>query len=294
MKRFQKILVALDTRLDDHPIVEEAASIARHNGASLTLVDVAPELSWTARLTVEDHAHVHELIIKEKQQKLASLTDALNRQGLQAEAKVFHGQTSVEIIREVLRAGHDLVLRVAKGNDSLRPGVFGNTGVRLLRQCPCAVWLVTADAKPKLNHVMACVDTSSGSEIDNDLNASVYQFASSISRHHHSKLSVVHAWPLWNDQLICDEVKQRLENFLRQQSAVRDENTHLLKGQPVSAVPDFANRSGVDLVVMGTVARSGLAGFVMGNTSEQILDQLECSVLALKPHGFVCPVRLDA
>jgi hypothetical protein len=30
MKRFKKILVATDTRLDAHPIVDEAAEIARH------------------------------------------------------------------------------------------------------------------------------------------------------------------------------------------------------------------------------------------------------------------------
>lgn len=43
---------------------------------------------------------------------------------------------------------------------------------------------------------------------------------------------------------------------------------------------------------MGTVARTGIPGFIIGNTSEAVLYQLECSVLALKPPGFVCPVNL--
>lgn len=41
---------------------------------------------------------------------------------------------------------------------------------------------------------------------------------------------------------------------------------------------------------MGTVARSGLAGFVMGNTAERVLQRLRGSVLAIKPPGFVSPV----
>jgi nucleotide-binding universal stress UspA family protein len=45
---------------------------------------------------------------------------------------------------------------------------------------------------------------------------------------------------------------------------------------------------------MGTVARTGIAGFFMGNTAESILTQLECSVLTLKPQGFVSPVTLEA
>jgi len=31
---------------------------------------------------------------------------------------------------------------------------------------------------------------------------------------------------------------------------------------------------------------------IMGNTAEAILEQLDCSVLAIKPPGFVTPVSL--
>jgi nucleotide-binding universal stress UspA family protein len=42
----------------------------------------------------------------------------------------------------------------------------------------------------------------------------------------------------------------------------------------------------VDIVVMGTVARSGIAGAVMGNTAERVLRRLRGSVLAIKPGAF--------
>ena len=51
---------------------------------------------------------------------------------------------------------------------------------------------------------------------------------------------------------------------------------------------------GIDLVVMGTVARAGIAGMLIGNTAERVLRKLPCSVLTVKPDGFVSPVRLDA
>jgi nucleotide-binding universal stress UspA family protein len=68
---------------------------------------------------------------------------------------------------------------------------------------------------------------------------------------------------------------------------------HLLKGMPRSTIPEFAGEIKADLVVMGTVARTGLAGFIMGNTAETILNQLNCSVLAIKPPGFKSPVVLE-
>ena len=68
---------------------------------------------------------------------------------------------------------------------------------------------------------------------------------------------------------------------------------HLPKGSPRNEVPALAERLEVDLVVMGTVARTGISGFFMGNTAETILNRLNCSVLAIKPAGFVTPVTLN-
>ena len=69
--------------------------------------------------------------------------------------------------------------------------------------------------------------------------------------------------------------------------------THLLKGSARKEIPALAKRLPVDCIVMGTVARTGIRGFIMGNTAETILEQIDCSVLAIKPHGFVTPVTLD-
>jgi nucleotide-binding universal stress UspA family protein len=41
------------------------------------------------------------------------------------------------------------------------------------------------------------------------------------------------------------------------------------------------------------VGRVGIPGFFMGNTAEEILDQIDCSVLAIKPPGFESPVSLS-
>ena len=50
----------------------------------------------------------------------------------------------------------------------------------------------------------------------------------------------------------------------------------------------------VDLLVLGTVARRGISGFFLGNTAEIILSKVECSVLAVKPVGFVSPVKTQS
>jgi nucleotide-binding universal stress UspA family protein len=69
---------------------------------------------------------------------------------------------------------------------------------------------------------------------------------------------------------------------------------HFLEGEPERVIPQQAIRRKIDLVVMGTVVRTGLAGFLVCNTSEKVLDKLDCSVLAEKPNGFITPVRLES
>lgn len=68
---------------------------------------------------------------------------------------------------------------------------------------------------------------------------------------------------------------------------------HLLRGQPRSVIPDLAAQLRADLVVMGTVSRTGIPGLIMGNTAEIIIGRISCSVLAVKPPGFASPVTLD-
>ena len=65
----------------------------------------------------------------------------------------------------------------------------------------------------------------------------------------------------------------------------------MIKGEAATVIPRFVNNHGIDLMVMGTLARSGIAGLFIGNTAEKILNSVHCSVLALKPAGFETPVR---
>ena len=75
-------------------------------------------------------------------------------------------------------------------------------------------------------------------------------------------------------------------NYLKSQ-------THLLKGSARKEIPVLAKEIDVDLIVMGTVGRTGIPGFIMGNTAETILHQIDCSVLAIKPPAFITPVTLE-
>jgi hypothetical protein len=90
-----------------------------------------------------------------------------------------------------------------------------------------------------------------------------------------------------------DVNRKRVEKILSAYSLRGVKHTlHLLKGEAENVIPELAEKENVDLIVLGTVGRSGIPGFFIGNTAESILNQANCSVLTLKPEGFVSPITL--
>lgn len=301
MKRFKKILVATDTRLDKHPVVDDAIEIAKRNDASLMIVDILPEQSWIAKQVTNDLDYLHNLVRKEKESKLDELAAMARKADIEVRTKLFTGKASVEIVREVLREDHDLVLAVTKGANSRTSNNYGRTARRLLATCPATVWLVAANAPSKPRHIAACLDTAQDDNTNKALNQNIYETSQAIAEQFDCKLSLLHAWklqdePLLRTRLKPDQVdayrdrqlayhKDLMEKFLKQNDG-NNKNVHFLNGDVVEVVPEFVKEKNVDLVVMGTVARSGLLGLLMGNTAHSLLDHLDCSVMALKPPEF--------
>ena len=71
-------------------------------------------------------------------------------------------------------------------------------------------------------------------------------------------------------------------------------HVEVLKGHPENAVPALVARKGVDLIVMGSIENGSQPGVLIGNTAENLLRKVQCSLLTVKPPGFDTPVKLDA
>lgn len=69
-----------------------------------------------------------------------------------------------------------------------------------------------------------------------------------------------------------------------------DVKAHLIKGEAGNLIPQLVEKEKIDLVIVGTHSRHGVAGFFIGNTSEKIMHHVECSVITVKPDQFVAVV----
>jgi universal stress protein A len=65
----------------------------------------------------------------------------------------------------------------------------------------------------------------------------------------------------------------------------------VLEGSPKVAIVDYARKQNIDLIVLSTHGRTGLAHVLMGSVAESVVRTAPCPVLTVRPEGhhFVMP-----
>ena len=90
-------------------------------------------------------------------------------------------------------------------------------------------------------------------------------------------------------QLASQEALDKLPdpNWVNGVSIVRDVRI----GTPFVEVVRYARAADIDLIVIGTHGRSGLAHVLLGSTAERVVRKAPCPVLSVRPegHDFVMP-----
>ena len=314
MKRFRDILLVADSKTEGERTLKRAVSLAKNNQARLTVVDIVKKMPGDMqRLFRSKHlADIQDIIIQDRLKQLKHLIAPIKDEGVQVTAKVLLGRPVIEIVREVLRNKHDLVMIAAEGREGLKGMLFGTTTLRLMRKCPCPVWAIKYAKRLRFARILAVVDLVSSDDVRSALNAKIMELASSLAQSKESKLHVIHTWTLYGESILRNRV--RLPNnevnkivhetkkmhklwfgelLKKYAPGIPNKQVHLLKGEAGTLIPELAKKKRIELIVMGTVGRTGITELLIGNTAEKVLLQVNCSVLAVKPDGFISPVKLD-
>lgn len=65
-----------------------------------------------------------------------------------------------------------------------------------------------------------------------------------------------------------------------------DARSDIGSGDPATAIVDHARHEGIDLIVMSTHGRTGLARWAYGSVAHKVLQAAPCAVLVVRPAGF--------
>lgn len=295
MDTFTSILVDVDATATAQPALERAADIAQKCGAPLRIVDVMPATAEVRRALRPD---LEDELMTRRRERLARL--AYGVRDVVAETDILAGPPADALIADVERFGHDLLVRSRARDASARgPTPFGPVDVQLFRRCPCPVWAVGAGAQPEHPRVAAAIDVSTVDPVRQGLNRRIVELALLLTQLQEGSLILLHAWKPVAEKRVAthasaegysqylDSTQLRAKEDLAALAQVfgsrlAGTRLELRRGTIDEVLPEFVVAEGIDLVVIGTMGRTGIARHLLGNTVERLLDRLLCSVVAVK------------
>lgn len=321
MQSLNKILFIASPDGDDSHSFRRAITLADSNQASLKVVSVISPPPGYYLLAQTNDAYkglLNSEVAHSKQQLKAKCDDLQADANLKIEVDVLIGKISVEIVKEVLRDNHDLVIKSSEDEEHLKAALFGSADMNLMRKCPCPVLIVKPSEHEHFRGIVAAMDKDDDAPENHQLNLKILEISAWLALAESSELHIVHAWELpfesmlrsprggfttkEVDAMVVEEEQERvrwLEETLAEFAIGNEEavnylspQLHTVKGHASRSIPEKTRELDADLIVMGTVGRVGIPGFFMGNTAETILQEIECSGLAIKPPGFKSPLSL--
>ncbi len=305
MERFKSILVVFDRATAGREALDQAAKLAQRNGARLSLLVCLTEFERSG-----DSDNLENVVVNGLRSHFEGVIEPLRAMNLAVSSEVRLGRPFIQVIRHVLGDDHDLVIKVAEsgGHHGFQ---FSSTDLHLLRKCPRPLWLLKPSHPGENGPILAAIAPSGGHRDIAALNAYILELASSLAIEREQPLHVVQAWapidplllnhldrPGWDDPATTEklDLARSRANALFDRT-VRpfvtkglDIHRHFVDGVPSRAIVDLVRDLVPDVAVMSTLNRASVAGLLVGETAEDVFRQIGCSVLALKPTGFVSPV----
>jgi len=320
-----KVLAIADGS-DDAAMLAAAAKFASRHDANLSVlacVEPPPDIDRFARSTGMTAAQMIDKLVDLRRLAIVDLARQTGVIDLE-NVHITVGKPFFEISRYVAANDIDIVIKTAERLSGSGRFLFASTDQHLVRKCPCAVWLRLPESPHPPKIILAAVDVDDWDAREPltlaALNRQIVETSLHLAVGHDAVIHVLHVWDAPGEGLV-GMFSSGQDSQIAAQSYVNDvQGAHtkslerlispyraealktggprilsrLGKGTVRSVIAEHADSLGADILVMGTVARTGISGILIGNTAEDILNTVDCSVMTVKPDGFVSPLNFKA
>ncbi|MNJ17439.1 Universal stress protein E [compost metagenome] len=245
-------------------------------------------------------SHLHLLVCCKGAHHSSSLDDlqhTMEREGYSVSTQqAWEGNSHKTIIAAQQAQDCGLVITQHLPDNPLLKAVLTPEDWKLLRYCPCPVLMVKTARPWTGGTILAAVDVDSSDVGHRVLHSGIVSHGYDIAQLASGTLHMMSAYPypllsssdpvLQNKESIeafyCEQCKRLQHEF-----HISDEHLHVEEGPPDVLIPYMAHKLEAALTVIGSVARTGLSGALVGNTAEMILNTLDSDVLVLKPDDVI-------
>ncbi len=311
MHAFKTVMVAITRSHTSELELRQAFRLVADNHARLIMVFFDQSLEIMRKLQfIPLESKLEAAMRKQLELDAEKFRQLAWEEGIEAEVHIVAGKPRQLIAGLIEEFGVDLVIKLADPSGALVRNQLTGNDLALLRKCPVPVLMMACrDQLPDFTgKILVAVDVGDPDSDAVALNRNLLLHGHYLSSQEDAELHIVTVWNLPLNQpalrMLGDEEIYDLQESTHQRYQQRLDKTlvdagidpesdrvkvHLLKGNAAREIENLANEINVDLIVMGTLSRHA-RGVLMGNTAENILNNIYCSILAVKPEGFVSPL----
>jgi len=300
MTKTDSILVVIDPSADKHPALERGMSLARHRGmrVDLFICDYQPQLVGTTFLDSGKLQRAKEQVVDAHVERLNGLAQKYIDEGIDVSIKAAWDRPLYEgIIRQALESDARFVIKDTHYHSAISRALFTNTDWHLIQSCAAPLWLVKPEVEFDRPTIVAAVDPIHEHDKTAALDQRILSEAFEIAGQLDGAVEVFHAFnpfEIPDDPEHAEKTHSEALTSLTDRFQLGPEHVHLLAGSATDVLPHFVRDQAAALIVMGAVSRSRVEHAIIGSTAENVLDQLPCDVLVIKPKGYISPVTFKS
>ncbi|WP_444994087.1 universal stress protein UspE [Aliikangiella sp. IMCC44359] len=300
MKFPQNILVVVSGKRRTHIALGRVLQLAKFYDIKITLLSCIydPGTELSPLLSSEHKDQIKQEKLQNRASYLNELKQSVEKQGVPVSVSVkWHRKIQNAVMEACEEFTPDLVVkRISENASSINPFTMP-VDWQLLRHCPAPLLLVKDKEWNLSAPIITAVDAATENPKEEVFNQKIVNYAKLVSRltdtpvhivttHISPKIDNAVTIPDFDLEALRDKVTKLNHKKLKALAVnknINDEHLHVIEGLAEDRIPQLAKDIHSQLVVMGTISRTGIKGAFMGNTAERVLTHLQCEVLALKP-----------
>ena len=299
MHTFRRLFAAIDFSPDSDEALRQAHERAAATGAQLAVCHIVPNHLRRDLL----FAHISRVAALKVPLELsefgtsvaARVSEITGRSEGQFQLIVDDGTPQAAILNHAEEWKADLIFMGSHGETSAADALLGSITNSVLRHAHCPVLVVRPGKNAR--QVLTGTDFSEASYV-------AVKAAAKEAARLNSTLTIVHSLDLvWTPasypfmafggnpiEMSAEQIRelqtiaeQRLDEFLKQSHI--EAETLVTIGSAGSALIEVASEKKVQLIVVGTVGRTGLRRALLGSVAESVAKGAPCSVLVVRNHS---------
>ncbi|HWR25977.1 MAG TPA: universal stress protein [Methanosarcina sp.] len=295
---FENIMVATDGSEIARKAVDSAIKIAKLNKAKLYAVNVsAPGETKVTQHDPRDaewEKHMEEHLTKQGKEATHYVETTGKILNVVVEPVILKGNPASEIANFAEKNDVELIVMGTLGKSGVQRFLLGSVAENVIRHSKVPVLVVRGEVKDNpYSQILIATDGSKASgdaaylgiKFARQNGAKVYAlYVTDITAH--DAILIDEAW-VTEECEACEKTGHRATSSVEEKAkfAGLEAESTILKGDPAEKILEFANEHGVDLIVVGSLGRSGIERFAIGSVAEKVVRHAKVPVLVVRCRG---------